>query len=71
MGVFAIIEKAVCVGVSVASFYSREAGTTCGDDKTPTALTTQGVIQGYTEADTGNHVFLGIPFAATTAGSNR
>ena len=36
----------------------------------PTAFTAQGTVNGFTDAN-GNSVFLGIPYAASTAGDNR
>ena len=51
--------------VAGAPVYSCEAETTA-----PTAFTAQGTVNGFTDAN-GNSVFLGIPYAATTAGENR
>lgn len=75
MGYGAIIQKAICVGATLTAFWKEEAGTICssstGSANIPSALTNQGIVQGYLDSDTGNHVFLGIPYAASTAGNNR
>ncbi|KAF2087504.1 carboxylesterase [Saccharata proteae CBS 121410] len=69
MGYGNLIQQAICFGLTAKAFLVDQAGVTC--DGVPSAWTNQGVVQGYVEADTGNHVFKGIPFAASTAGQNR
>lgn len=72
MGFGAVIEKAVCLGLALSAFLSGKAGCKCSldDVSLPTALTRQGAVRGFEDSH-GNHVYLGIPFAATTAGKNR
>jgi len=77
MGFAAVIQDAICVGSALTALYSHKAGTTCSATSgsatinVPSALTNQGIVQGYNDTTTGNHVFLGIPYAASTAGNNR
>ncbi|ORY26752.1 acetylcholinesterase precursor [Naematelia encephala] len=39
--------------------------------ESPEIRTSQGIVRGYIEESTGHHVFLGVPYADTTAGKNR
>jgi hypothetical protein len=72
MGLGDIIEKAVCLGLALTHYLGGQAGCKCtiSDETFPTALTNQGAVRGFEDAN-GNFVFLGIPYAATTGGSNR
>lgn len=70
MGFFdAFIDAATCAVLATSAIVHGKAGTTC--DGVPAALTSSGIVTGFTENGTGNHVFLGIPFADSTAGGNR
>ncbi|KAF2140317.1 uncharacterized protein K452DRAFT_319823 [Aplosporella prunicola CBS 121167] len=70
MGVVAdLLQKAACFAITTGALLKGDAGASCNG--VPSALTSQGVVQGYLEDGTGNHVFLGVPFAASTAGQNR
>ncbi|KAG4431004.1 hypothetical protein IFR05_013512 [Cadophora sp. M221] len=66
-----VFGQSICIAlaftrlVAGAPVYSCEPETT-----TPAAFTAQGTVNGFTDAN-GNSVFLGIPYAATTAGGNR
>lgn len=67
----AILGQSICIALSftrqvvAAPVYSPESETDA-----PTAFTAQGTVNGFTDAN-GNSVFLGIPYAASTAGQNR
>ncbi|EKG18823.1 Carboxylesterase type B [Macrophomina phaseolina MS6] len=65
----ALADSAACLTLATSAIVTAQAGNTC--DGVPTALTSSGLVQGFTEDTTGNHVFLGIPFADSTAGGNR
>lgn len=69
MGLLSIVNDAVCFGLALNHSLTYSGGLLCNN--TPTALTKQGIVQGYIEEDTGNYVYKGIPFAQTTAGANR
>ena len=65
----AIIDRVACAALATTALVTGHAGTMCGG--APAALTASGLVTGFTESGTGNHVFLGIPYADSTAGQNR
>ncbi|KAL1625752.1 hypothetical protein SLS54_003224 [Diplodia seriata] len=65
----ALIDTAACAVLATAAIVTGHAGTTC--EGAPAALTSSGLVTGAIENGTGNHVFLGIPYADSTAGQNR
>lgn len=65
----ALIDTAACLTLATSAIVTGQAGNTC--DSVPTALTSSGLVQGFTEDGTGNYVYLGIPFADSTADGNR
>ncbi|KAH8660723.1 carboxylesterase [Tricladium varicosporioides] len=72
MGFSQAIQRAICLASALSSRFQVRAGCSCTiDEETfPTALTNQGQVSGFQDAS-GNSVFLGIPYAATTGGDNR
>ncbi|KAK8187164.1 carboxylesterase [Phyllosticta capitalensis] len=71
MGLFDnLICQAVTTGLLPVALLGCQALSQCVD--TPTMVcTNSGAVQGYIEPSTGNRVFKGIPFAESTAGTNR
>jgi len=71
MGFSNVIEKAVSLGLVVSTLLS--SGVECSvlrTRATPSAVTKEGTVSGFTDSS-GNSVYLGIPYAATTGGNNR
>ncbi|KAE8350047.1 carboxylesterase [Aspergillus coremiiformis] len=62
-----MLEKAAVLAATAVAFLESRAGTTF--QGSPVALTEQGLVKGFTENNA--NVFLGIPFAQSTAGQNR
>jgi carboxylesterase type B len=62
-----LLERAACLTITALALLEGRAGATFNGS--PTVLTEQGLIKGFSENDT--NVFLGIPFAQSTAGENR
>ncbi|THC90916.1 hypothetical protein EYZ11_009633 [Aspergillus tanneri] len=67
MGLWNVIDRALCLTVTAIALLQGQAGASCNG--APTALTKQGLITGFCQGDV--NVFLGIPFAQTTGGKNR
>ena len=67
-----ILAQATCWALTLSSRLDGQAGCQCTLDsgKIPSALTNQGIFTGFQDAS-GSSVFLGIPYAASTAGNNR
>ncbi|GME60539.1 Carboxylesterase type B [Neofusicoccum parvum] len=64
-----LLDSAACLALATSAIVTGQAGTAC--DGIPTALTSSGLVQGSIENGTGNHVYLGIPYADSTAAGNR
>lgn len=62
-----LLERAACLAVTAVALLEGRAGATF--QGTPSVLTEQGLVKGFVE--NGTNVFLGIPFAQSTAGENR
>ena len=67
-----LLGPSICIALAFARQVAGAALYKCEISNTtaPTAFTAQGTVNGFTDAN-GNSVFLGIPYAATTAGDNR
>jgi hypothetical protein len=71
MSVFTIIKKTVFLGVALNLSVGNIADTAIiKSPSNPTAATTEGRVIGFQD-DSGNSVYLGIHYAATTGGNNR
>ncbi|KAH7419710.1 Alpha/Beta hydrolase protein [Cadophora sp. MPI-SDFR-AT-0126] len=68
----ALLGQSICIVLAFARHVAGSPVNSCenSDSTAPTAFTAQGAVNGFTDAN-GNSVFLGIPYAATTAGGNR
>ena len=62
-----VLATAASLALGVAGA-ATPSGNTCGGD--PTGVIPQAAVKGFRD-DHCNNVFLGIPFAATTGGTNR
>lgn len=67
MGLLSLVDRALCLTVTVLAIVQAHAGATC--NAAPTVLTQQGPVSGFSQGNV--NVFLGIPFAQTTGGENR
>jgi hypothetical protein len=67
-----LLGQSICIALAFARQVAGAPVYSCenSDSTAPTAFTAQGPVNGFTDAN-GNLVFLGIPYAATTAGENR
>ena len=62
-----LLERAACLAVTAVALLEGRAGATFNGK--PSVLTEQGLVKGFVENNA--NVFLGIPFAQSTAGQNR
>lgn len=67
-----LLGQSICIALAFARRVAGAPVYKCENSNTtaPTAFTAQGTVNGFTDAN-GNSVFLGIPYAASTAGDNR
>ncbi|KAF8857379.1 carboxylesterase [Acephala macrosclerotiorum] len=71
MGIFRLIEQAACLGMALAlSLVCVADASVIRSTSCPIVTTTEGRVSGFQD-ESGNSVYLGIPFAATTGGQNR